>query len=209
MTKTKILIVDDHPLISDALSKLLDNYSAIDIVGVLDNGSAVYNFCLRETPDFILLDLMLPGMHGIDVITQIKRRWESINFVVISSLSNKHIIQEAIDAGASAFISKNSDEQTLLAGLKTVMLGGKFYCTPELEGGREELIRENTALLTKRERQIVQLISTGYKSREIAEELCITLKTVENHRANIMDKLDLRNVADLVSYAHQRGLDSN
>ncbi|WP_108650990.1 response regulator [Dongshaea marina] len=202
----KILIVDDHPLISGALSKILSGYSNVEVLDMLHDGKSVYNYCLNNRVDIIILDLMLPDMHGIDVINQIKRRWENIQILVITSLDNTNIINEVIDAGASGFVSKNSDEQELLAAIRTVIAGGRYFCNYEVISNPDNE-KPSKGKLSVREKQIVKLIASGYKSREISEELCISLKTVENHRSNIMQKLGARNMADVINYANQRGLE--
>lgn len=203
----RVLIVEDHALLIDGIRNLLANQPRYVVVGVVSDGLAVYEACQRLTPDIVLLDLGLPGMDGIDVIHQLRRRWESLRIVVVTASSEEHRGREALAAGALAYVLKQSPQQTLLAALQHAAIGKRFV-DPALKLETLESAQSSGAEtpLTLRERQILKLVAEGKRNRDIAELLSISLKTVETHRLNLMRKLDAHNAAELSNWARRLGL---
>lgn len=203
----RVLIVEDHALLIDGIRNLLANQPRYIVVGAVSDGLAVYEACQRLTPDMVLLDLGLPGMDGIDVIHQLRRRWESLRIVVVTASSEERRGREALAAGALAYVLKQSPQQTLLAALQHAAIGKRFV-DPALKLETLESAQSSGAEtpLTLRERQILKLVAEGKRNRDIAELLSISLKTVETHRLNLMRKLDAHNAAELSNWARRLGL---
>ncbi|MFM5540431.1 two component system response regulator [Aeromonas veronii] len=203
----RVLIVEDHALLIDGIRSLLDNQPRYHVVGTISDGLAVYEACLRLTPDIVLLDLGLPGMDGVDVIHQLKRRWEGLKFVVVTASNDERRVRDAVTAGAQGYVLKKSPLQTLLAALQHVAVG-KSFVDPALKLDHLESTEGSNIEypLTLRERQILKLVAEGKRNRDISELLSISLKTVETHRLNLMRKLDAHNAAELSNWARRLGL---
>ena len=207
LVKQRILIVEDHYLLICGIKNLLSAIPAYEVVGEIIDGLTVYAACQQLNPDIVLLDLGLPGMDGIDVIRQLKRRRAELIIVVLTADASEHRARDAIAAGALGYILKRSSQQTLLGGLQTA-IAGQAFIDPSLNLAQVNS-RPNVGGLTNlttRERQILKLIAEGYRNRDIAEKLSITIKTVETHRLNLMRKLDAHNIADLVNWAYRLGI---
>lgn len=205
--RKRILIVEDHQILIYGIKKLLSTVPAYHVVGDISDGLEVYGACLKLTPDLVLIDLGLPGMDGIDIIRQLKRRLPQLTIVVITADASEHRAHDALAAGALGYILKRSSQQVVLAGLQTA-LAGKVYLDPELN--QAQVTRTHTldgpSKLTLRENQVLKLIAEGARNRDIAEQLRISIKTVETHRLNLMRKLDAHNVAELVNWAWRLGI---
>lgn len=203
----KVLIVEDHSLLVDGIRHLLADQPRYEVVGAVSDGLAVYEACQRLSPDVILLDLGLPGMDGVDVIHQLRRRWEEIRIVVVTASTEEHRSRAALDAGALAYILKRSPQQVLLAALQHAVLGKRFI-DPALKletiDTRQPVVGDTP--LTLRERQVLKLVAEGHRNRDVAELLSISLKTVETHRMNLMRKLGAHNTAELSTWARRLGV---
>ncbi|MBB6155203.1 two-component system secretion response regulator SsrB [Pseudomonas sp. JAI115] len=178
-----------------------------EVVGDISDGLKVYGACLTLSPDLVLIDLGLPGMDGVDIIRQLKRRLPQLTIVVITADASEHRAHSALAAGALGYILKKSSQQVLLAGVQTA-LAGKVYLDPELNLAQVTCgpTLDGPSKLTLRENQVLKLIAEGARNRDIAEQLKISIKTVETHRLNLMRKLDAHNVAELVNWAWRLGL---
>ncbi|MCL9783984.1 two component system response regulator [Vibrio sp. S4M6] len=207
--KIRLLVVDDHALISDGIRNLLSPYTGIEVVGQVENGLDAYSTCRSLSPDLILMDLNLPGMRGVDAIRRIVQRWPDMLILCITAISEECKVKEALEAGAKGYVLKKSNQQTLLSAIEAVMKNQEFI-DPSLN---IDLVNSTSShdstlspALTPRETQILKLISEGLKNREIAETLVISLKTVETHRLNLMRKLEAHNAAELVHWARRIGV---
>jgi two-component system secretion response regulator SsrB len=203
---SRVLIVEDHRLLADGVRLLLEQRACFQVAGVVDDGSLVYQAYLRLVPDLVLLDLGLPGMDGIDVIHQLRRRWPALRLLVFSACAGGRRCQQALEAGAMGYVLKRSSWQVLLDALSHVAAGKRYIDaalsgTPLLGGAGSEW-----PALTLRERQVLKLIAEGHRNRDIANQLSISIKTVETHRFNLMRKLDAHNAAELANWAHRLGL---
>lgn len=206
MPKVKTLIVDDHIFVARGIKEFIESVEDIHVIGVCENGLEVYNWCVKYKPDLILLDLGLPGMRGIDVITKLKKRWSTLRIICVSAITDESEIKEALDAGASGYVLKISKQYTLLHAIETV-LKNQIFIDPEINMSilKKENEKKEQVKLTTRESQVLKLIYEGRKNREIAEQLLISLKTVESHRLNLMRKLDAHNAIDLIKWAKRLG----
>ncbi len=209
---SKVMVVEDHALVCDGIENLLTTHLNMTVVDRVSNGLDVYAACQRNVPDLILMDLGLPGMNGIDIIGRLKKRWSHLCIVVLTAYAMECKAREAIAMGAQAYVLKQSSRHVLFTALKTAMLG-KCFVDPALhigDGGMlESGVNKNIfskGELTKREKQTLKLISEGHRNSDIAEKLSISLKTVETHRLNLMKKLDVHNVAELIMRSRRLGL---
>jgi DNA-binding NarL/FixJ family response regulator len=210
----RIVIAEDHTILREGLRALLSSNPDFEIVGEAEDGREAIRCVEKLKPNLVLTDLSMPRMNGMDAIRDIKRKSPGTKILVLTVHKTEEYILATLQAGADGYLLKDSTHAELLAAVKHV-LSGKHYISPGisdkvLEGyleGRKTL-KTKTAweTLTQREREILKLIAEGYKNKEIADDLCISVKTVEKHRANLMEKLSLHNVQALTAYAIERGL---
>ncbi|CNF50951.1 two component system sensor kinase SsrB [Yersinia intermedia] len=206
---TKLLIVDDHELIINGIKNMLAAYPRYQIVGQADNGLEVYNLCRQTEPDIAIIDLGLPGMDGLDVIIQLLRRWPTMKILALTARHEEHHASRTLNSGALGYVLKKSPQQILMAAIQTVSVG-KRYIDPALNSSLVNKLAQGTdacqPVLTPRERQILKLITEGACNRIIAAHLSISQKTVETHRLNMMKKLDVHKVAELIHWSYRLGL---
>lgn len=210
----KILIVDDHTIMRDGLQSLITSEPGFDVVGTAADGKAAISLATELDPDIIMMDLTMPGMSGIDTIAHIKRQHPGVKLVALTFHKEDRYIHSTLQAGADAYVLKDDSRTELFTALNSV-LQGKSYLSPSIcdrvvagyLGGGDTARQEPTwDVLTKREREVIKLIAEGYKTREIAEYLSLSPKTIEKHRTNLMRKLDLHNVSAVTLFAIQNGL---
>ncbi|CND37616.1 two component system response regulator [Yersinia intermedia] len=206
---TKLLIVDDHEPIINGIKNMLAAYPRYQIVGQADNGLEVYNLCRQTEPDIAIIDLGLPGMDGLDVIIQLLRRWPTMKILALTARHEEHHASRTLNSGALGSVLKKSPQQILMAAIQTVSVG-KRYIDPALNSSLVNKLAQGTdacqPVLTPRERQILKLITEGACNRIIAAHLSISQKTVETHRLNMMKKLDVHKVAELIHWSYRLGL---
>jgi DNA-binding NarL/FixJ family response regulator len=212
--KTKIVIAEDHQLFREGLKAMLLSRGDLVLVGEAEDGLEAIRIVQGRQPDLLLLDLSMPRLSGISVIRDIKRQFPEILILVLSIHESDQYVLEAFDAGANGYCIKDASRKELMMAIDSV-LEGKTYISPGIadnvmEGyleGRKHL-KEKTAwdTITQREREVLKLLAEGHTNKEIAEFLNISVKTVEKHRANIMQKTDLHNASALTAYAIQQGL---
>lgn len=209
MNDHKILLVDDHELIINGIINLLVPYPRFRIIAHTENGLEVYNACLLHEPDIVILDLGLPGINGLDLIPQLCSRWPKMAILAYTAHNEEFMAIRTLSAGAMGYVLKNSSQKTLLAAIQTMAVR-KRYIDPALnrDAINSALNTEGDSpeLLTPRERQILRLIANSYTNRLIGEQLCISVKTVETHRLNIMKKLNVHKVTELLNCSRRLGL---
>lgn len=212
--KARIVIAEDHTILREGLKSLLSSSQEFDIVGEAGNGREAVQCVEKYKPDLILTDLSMPRMNGMEAIREIKRQSPKTKILVLTVHKAEEYILNALKAGADGYLLKDSTHTELVMAVKKV-LGGKYYISPEvsenviegyLEGRKRLKPHTSWETLTHREREILKLIAEGYRNKEIADELCISVKTVEKHRANLMEKLNLHNVQALTTIAIEKGL---
>ncbi len=209
MNDHKILLVDDHELIINGIINLLVPYPRFRIIAHTENGLEVYNACRLHEPDIVILDLGLPGINGLDLIPQLCSRWPKMAILAYTAHNEEFMAIRTLSAGAMGYVLKNSSQKTLLAAIQTMAVR-KRYIDPALnrDAINSALNSEGDSpeLLTPRERQILRLIANSYTNRLIGEQLCISVKTVETHRLNIMKKLNVHKVTELLNCSRRLGL---
>jgi DNA-binding NarL/FixJ family response regulator len=212
--KIKIVIAEDHTIVREGLRALLDSDPELEVVGEVEDGREAIRSIKTFDPELLLMDLSMPRMNGMDAIREIKKRQPAIKIIVLTVHKTEEYVLASLEAGADGYILKDATHAELIICIKHV-LKGKRYLSPEvsdkvingyLDGKKG--IKEETAWdkLTQREREILKLIAEGYKNREIADYLYISVKTVEKHRANLMGKLDLHSASGLTAFAIEKGL---
>lgn len=209
----RVLIADDHPVVRKGLRSLLEDEPEITVVGEAKDGTEALTEIERLKPDIAIVDMMMPGHNGLEVIRQAKKFYPAMHIIVLSMNSNDAYILEALKRGASGYILKETGPSELVQSVKTVLAGQRYLSAqlPEhllfsYNQTPDNHIKDPYETLTNREREILQLAAEGLTSVEIAERLCISRRTVELHRANFMEKLKLRHQTDLVRFAIKRGI---
>ncbi len=212
--KYRIVIAEDHTILREGLRALLSSNPEFEVVGEAEDGRVAIRCAEKLKPNLILTDLSMPRMNGMDAIREIKRKSPETKILVLTVHKTEEYILATLKAGADGYLLKDSTHAELLAAVRHV-LSGKHYISPGisdkvldgyLEGRKTLKTRTSWETLTQREREILKLIAEGYKNKEIADDLCISVKTVEKHRANLMEKLNLHNVQALTTYAIEKGL---
>ena len=210
----RIVIAEDHTILREGLRALMSAEPGFEVVGEAEDGRAAIRCCEDLEPDLVLMDLSMPRMHGFDAIKEIKRQNFDVKIIALTVHKTDEYILATLQAGADGYLLKDATHSELVMAIKNVLMG-KRYLSPGIserviEGyleGKETLkTRSVWDTLTRREREILKLIAEGYKNKEVADFLCISLKTVEKHRANLMKKLDLHNAAELTAFAVDKGL---
>lgn len=212
--KVRIVIAEDHTILREGLRSLLSSDPNFEIVGEAEDGREAIRCVEKLKPDLILTDLSMPRMNGMEAIKEIRRVSPVTKILVLTVHKTEEYILATFRAGANGYLLKDSTHAELVMAVKKV-LSGKQYISPEisakviegyLEGKKTLKSQTSWETLTQREREILKLIAEGYKNKEIADDLCISVKTVEKHRANLMEKLNLHNVQALTTYAIEEGL---
>jgi len=210
----RIVLAEDHTILREGLRALLSADPNFEIIGEAQNGREAVRCVEKLEPDLLLMDLSMPRMSGMDAIREIKRRYPEVKIIALTVHKTEEYLLTTLKAGADGYVLKDATHEELVMAIKNVMRG-KSYLSPGvsekvIEGylsGRESNRSASPwETLSQREREVLKLIAEGFKNKEIAEDLCISLKTVEKHRANLMKKLDLHNAAALTVYAVQKGL---
>lgn len=215
MEKAKrILIVDDHTLLRAGLRALLAQDPGIEIVGEAADGRDAVRAVGQFSPNLVLMDLTMPGMNGIEAVTEIKRRYPDVRILVMTLHKTEDFIHASLQAGADGYILKDATHDELRVAIRSVLLGktylsmdvsGKVVCG-YLGGGKSASGSSVFDTLTHREREILKLVAEGKPNKGIAEFLNLSVKTVEKHRSNLMSKLDVHNAAGLTAFAIEKGL---
>jgi two-component system response regulator NreC len=212
--KYRVVIAEDYTILREGLRALLSSDPIFEIVGEAADGREAVQCVERLKPALVLMDLSMPRMNGMDAIREIKKRSSATKILVLTVHRAEEYILATLKAGADGYILKDSTQSELMMAVKSV-LGGKHFISPGIsekviEGyldGRKILkTRTSWDTLTHREREILKLIAEGYKNKKIADLLCISVKTVEKHRANLMQKLDLHSTSALTTLALEKGL---
>jgi DNA-binding NarL/FixJ family response regulator len=214
LKQTRILLVEDHRILREGVRAILAAQPDFEVVGeAADGGEAIR--CAQELqPDVILLDLSMPRMNGLEALKGIKRVAPDARVVILTVQKGDEYIFSAIRAGADGYLLKDSSAAELVLGVRSVVVGERYLSAPVasrlvdalLDGKGLDARDPAGDVLSAREREVLKLVAEGYRSRQIGEYLCISEKTVEKHRANLMRKLQVNNAAGLTAYAVEKGL---
>jgi len=210
--KIRILLVDDHTILREGVRTLLNTQEDMEVVGEAEDGEQAVNLVKKIRPDIVLMDIGLPGINGIEATKRIKRENPEVKVLVLSMHDNEEYIAPVFQAGASGYVLKRLASKELVSALRAVHQGHSIL-HPALTDTvfKNDSTHENLSALkedglTAREIEVLRLIAKGLTNQQIADELIISIKTVQAHRSNIMEKLDLHDRVELTRYAIRRGL---
>lgn len=208
----QIAIVDDHPLVSKGIKDMLLPYPSIQVQASYLKGADLLSGLKSQQPDVLLLDIQLSDMRGEEIALLLKKEYPSLKILALTNFNNTLYASNMLNNGSLGYLLKNTDEETLVHAIETVYKGETFLSDEmriRVEEFRKKTYRKTSAKasLTFREMEILSLLAKGYSNRQIAEELFLSKRTVENYRLNLTMKLDAQNTAGLVKYAIELGLD--
>jgi two-component system, NarL family, response regulator NreC len=214
MDRKKLLIVDDHSIVREGLRALLSAIPGFEVVGEAENGQIAVEHTRNLKPDVILMDLSMPVMNGTEATRAIKQRHPDVKVIALTANKSHDHVLATLAAGANGYILKDDTSHSLLSAIENIITG-KSYLSPgvcntvlnRFLDSSDSLDSERSwAKLTSREREVIKLVAEGYKNREIANYLSLSIKTVEKHRSNLMNKLDIHCVSALTLYAIEHSL---
>lgn len=210
---TKVLLVDDHKIMREGISALLRKYSEFEVVGQAADGRQALEMASQHKPDIVIMDVGMPNLNGVDATKQLLSVNPDIKIMALSTHSDGAVVAKMVKAGAKGYILKESAFDELIEGLNTLQDGRTFLCNKiskvvfsEYVGMVTNTKTMNGDGLTSREREVLQLVAEGHTTKEIAETLNLSTKTIDSHREHIMQKLGIRNVAGLTKYAIREGM---
>jgi DNA-binding NarL/FixJ family response regulator len=211
----KVILADDHHILREGLRGLLEKQNHMEVVAEAQNGREAVRLCRQFQPDIVVMDISMPDLNGIDATRQILDEDPKVKVIALSMHSDKHFVDGMLRAGVKGYLLKDCASEELIQCIHTVS-SGRIYLSPtitpmivrEFVNPTRVDVTSATAELSGREREVLQMIAEGRSTREIADSLFISVKTVETHRKNIMRKTDLHTVAELVKYAIRNGLTS-
>ncbi len=208
----KVLIADDHAIVRAGLRALLKSEPTLELVGEASSGYEAIELVSQTQPDILVLDLSMPDLDGIAVTKKIKPQFPNLRILILTVHEDEALLREAMKAGASGYILKRAAEAELISAIQ-IILRGDLYVDPSMVRSLlsdtikpSSAHRESIEPLTAREKEVLKLIVQGYTNRQIGEELNISVRTVEGHRANLSEKLGLHSRVELVRYAREHGL---
>ena len=204
MKTSRVFLADDHKILRESLKHYLMQEEIVDVVGEAANGLDAYNEIMHLKPEIAILDISMPQLNGLDLCKKLKSEIPELKVIILTMHKSEEMLYKALSAGVNGYVLKDNALDDLIEGIKTVVAGKIFISADLLQlvvGGFVNNLKENPEQLSVREREILQMLAEGRSNKEIAEDLHLSVKTVETHRANIMKKLGLRNIADLVLYA--------
>lgn len=208
----RILITDDHQLFREGIANLLSSSPQIEIVGQAENGQEAIEKARKLKPDIVIMDLSLPIINGVDATRILHKELPETKVLVLSMHAEKNYIKEALEAGAYGYLFKDCTYDQLIEAINTVYQGKKYLSNKITEVlihdylNREEVTPDNDQSLSERESEILRLIAEGKSTREIADLLFISVKTVGTHKQHVLEKLNLQSTAGLIKYAIRKGI---
>ena len=210
MRKIRVLLADDHQIFLEGLKGLLE--PEFDLVGTVEDGRALVKEAERLMPDVIVADISMPLLNGIEAVRQIKNSDRRVKVIFLTMHPDVSFAALAFEVGASGYVIKSSASRELITAINDVMMG-KTYVTPDIAGELMQTYKETqpgenafNKKLTERQKEILQLIAEGHSAKETADMLSISARTVERHKYNMMQELDLKTTADLIKYAIKQGI---
>ena len=218
MDKIRVILADDHTVVRQGLRVLLMAEGDIDIVGEAENGRQAIQLVKKLLPDVAVIDIAMPVLNGLEATRQITRSVPSTKVLILSSYSDDEYVQQLTEAGAAGYLVKQTAANDLLKAIREAHKGNAFFSPAIAKRLRDQCrqafvsgqpVKKRTDYLTTREAEVLQLIAEGRANKQIAAELCISIKTVEKHRQQVMNKLNIHDVAGLTRHAIAKGIIEN
>ncbi len=203
MSRIKIIVADDHQLFREGIISLLSKDNSLEIIGEAANGEELYAILDQKEPHVVLIDITMPETNGLEIIKHAKSKYPNVKFIVLTMHAEGQYVVKAVRNGAFGYLIKNADEQELLAAITEVASGRKHFNSEisQLMIGNMASDEDSDKKLSERELEVLQLVSEGKTTKEIAENLFVSARTVETHRVNMMKKLNVQNTAELIKKA--------
>ena len=211
MNKIRVLLADDHTILRDGIRALLEDQADIEVIGEAEDGIATVKMTAQLQPDVVVMDIAMPLLNGLEATRQIKRDFPQVKVLILTMHENEEYIRQVLAAGALGYVLKDAAARDLLGAIRSVYQGEAVLSPAITRLVIEDYLRwgdirppDSSNGLTSREREVLQLIAEGYTNKEIADILCLSVKTVQSHRNNLMGKLDLHDRGELIKYAIQK-----
>ena len=207
-----VVIVEDQTAVREMIAQVIDSDPTFSVIAQTGNGQEAYEICVREKPDMVVLDIMLPGMKGTELMRKIAKILKNTRVLAFSGYQTPPLVREMMQAGAHGFVEKTAPLTELKAAIQAVAEGGNYFGPEVTKIVHQTLVNPaegkgpSLQNLTNREKEILKLIAQGNTTKDVAAKLNVSVKTAENHRANLMRKLDLHNAAALTRFAMEQGL---
>ncbi|MBI4515010.1 MAG: response regulator transcription factor [Deltaproteobacteria bacterium] len=212
MAKIRILLADDHTVVRRGLRRILESDPMVEIVGEAGDGRAAVESAARLKPGVAIVDISLPELNGVEVTRQLAKAAPDTKVLILSMHADQAYIRQCLHAGAKGYLLKDADDEDLLKAVSALHAGGSYFSPTVsrivLDGYLHDAppIADELAVLSDREREVLQLIAEGKSNKEVAQVLDVAVSTVESHRKHVMEKLDLHNTAEMVRFALRKGM---
>jgi len=201
MSKIKVLVVDDHPMVLEGMSAMLKEISFVELMGTAANAALAIDTISNQHPDLIITDINMPGMSGIELTAKLKTDYPKVKLIGMSTFNERSYISQMIQSGADGFLVKSAAKEEIEEAILSVW-EGKMYLGVDSNINKQEVKElQQQPTLTRREKEVLQLIVEGLSNPQISDKLCISLNTVDTHRKNLLLKLEVNNTASLVRQA--------
>jgi len=207
--KITAILVEDHDIVREGIKSLLADINEIEIIGEANNGEDAISIIEQKLPDIVFMDIKLPKMNGIKVIKHLRKKVQATKFLILSGFNESEYIRASFKAGANGYLSKSSNAAELQVAIRNILSDKTYICSEISSKMIDNFVNVDKltacetnkwAPLTRRETEIINLIADGYSNKQISTKLCISVKTVDTHRTNMMRKLDLHSVSALTTY---------
>lgn len=205
----RIVLADDHTIVRHGVKKMIEEMADLTVIGEASDGLELLSLLKILDTDLVILDISMPNLRGIEATCELKKVFPNVKVLILTMYRDEELLHHAISSGADGYVLKEDSDKELYIAIENVRQG-KLYISPRLSGGltvetRQGIFEPPLERLTKREMEVLRLIAEWKSSKEIANLLFISVRTVQNHRARIMSKLDMKKTADLVKYAIHQG----
>lgn len=206
----RVAITDDHPMVISGLRNMLQQYQDIEVTATYADGKELLNGLTGDVPDVLLLDICMPGQTGNDLVRIISKAYPALAILALTSIDASYHVKDMMDHGCMGYLLKKTDQETLVQAIRQVNIGKQYVDLSLREQLHEAMLSRRKAgglpSLTRREKEILQYVASGHSNQEIADKLFLSLRTVKNHRFNLLQKLDVKNSVELVKIALEAGL---
>jgi two-component system response regulator NreC len=214
MSKITVVVAEDHTIVRKGICSLIEGKAGIQVIGEAEDGWEAIKQVETLSPDVVLMDITMPHLNGLEATRQIKKLFPQVKVLALTMYTNEEYVTQVLQAGASGYVVKQAAPAELISAIQAVHRGDSYLSPTVSKTIIEEYLKHTDQsaqkdcfeALTDREREVLQLLAEGYSNREIAEKLQLSIKTVGVHRTNLMDKLDIHSVPELVKYALRKGI---